>query len=307
MESIGCDLCGADNPETLFVGSLWMRSLLNDIALRRCRQCGLMYLSPRPNPEEMEAYYPTDYWAYRPAIEDERWDLMRWMRRRKMIQRRQWVERYSISKPGRILDVGCATGAFLREMSQAGWQVAGIEPMTAPAEYARTHLGLEVFQGTLEDAPYAAASFDVITFWDVLEHTHSPKAQLARTAELLRPGGLAVINIPNWHSLDRRLFGQYWSGYDPPRHLYVFTRATMSALLRHSGLTPFAWVSFMPAYYPFIISIDFWLQSVSSRWARRVGRALNFPGVRFLFEPWFTLSNWLNYSSEICVFARKNA
>jgi len=307
MERICCDLCGLDDTEVLYVGADWRRSLPDGIALARCRQCGLMYLNPRPGLNEMDTYYPADYGCFRPAVEDERWGLLRWMRRRKLIQRRKLIEHYSGSKSGDILDVGCATGLFLNEMAQAGWHVKGIEPTASAAEYARTRLGLDVFQGVLGQAIWPPESFDVATFWDVLEHTFSPSAELARTASLLKPGGLVAINVPNWHSLDRRIFGAHWIGLDPPRHLYVFTYSTLTALLERAGFRVLEWVCFMPSYFSFIASLDQWLQATSPRWARRVGRALNVPGVRFIFEPWFIVSNWLKWSGAISVFARKEA
>lgn len=307
METTLCDLCGADASNIVYSGAGWKQVVPQGVVLVQCRQCGLMYLSPRPGPDEIWQYYPNDYLPFRPTIESERFGLMRWMRRRKLAQRRRWIEYFGRRQSGIILDVGCATGLFLHEMALAGWQVAGVEPIAAAAEYARTHLGLNVFQGWLGQAPYPDKSFDVITFWDVLEHTYSPLTELMQTAKLLRPGGLVAINIPNWHSLDRRLFGPHWIGFDPPRHLYVFTRSTLTALLEKTGFRPIAWACFMPSYFSFVISLERWLQFRSPDWAPRVRRVLNIPGMRFIFEPWFTVSNWLKLAGVITVFALKEA
>lgn len=266
-----------------------------------------MYLSPRPGPAEIGLYYPPDYGNFRPAIEDERFSLMRWMRRRKLALRRKLVERYSGCAAGRLLDVGCATGLFLHEMAQAGWQVAGVEPADEAAAYARRRFGLDVLTGRLEDAPFVSCSFDVITYWDVLEHTFSPTAELAQAARLLKPGGLLAVNIPNWESPDRRLFGAHWIGLDPPRHLYVFTRRTLTALLARAGFDPVAWVCFMPSYFPFVLSLERRLLARAPAAARGLMRVLNFPGVRLLFEPWFSLANRLQRGGVIAVFARKRA
>jgi len=269
METPHCDLCAADDAEVIYRSVDWQRHAPDGIALVRCRRCCLMYLNPRPSPDEIGAYYLPDYGPFRPAVEDERFGPMRWIRRHKLIRRRKLVERFSGRKSGRILDVGCATGLFLHEMALAGWQVAGVEPTASAADYARTRLGLDVFEGVLEQAPFPPRSFDAVTFWDVLEHTFSPAATLERAADLLRPAGLVTINIPNWHSLDRRLFGAHWIGLDPPRHLYVFTRATLTALLQKSGFRVLDWICFMPSYYSFIISLDRRLSATSPRWARR--------------------------------------
>lgn len=306
LETTSCDLCGKVDYVIFYAGAEWKQPVPNGIMLVLCQRCGLIYLNPRPSQDAIGAFYGEDYPPYRPAIEDERFIVMRWMRRRKLVQRRKMVEYYSRRKSGRILDVGCATGLFLHEMAQAGWQVAGVDPSLSAATYARTRFNLNVFQGTLEEAPYSPESFDVVTFWDVLEHTFSPTAELSRAVRLLKPGGLVAVSIPNWDSLERRLFGAHWIGFDPPRHLYVFTRSTLNVLLKKSGLRTLGWVCFMPSYYPFIISLERWLRSVSPLWAQRVSRWLNFPGVRFIFEPWFIVLNRLKCGGVISVFARKD-
>ena len=304
MEETSCDSCGANRPQVIYCGPDWQQPL-PPVALVRCQNCGLIYLSPRPTPQEIGAYYPADYGPFRPAIEDERMALMRYMRRRKLAQRRHLIEQFSGRKTGRVLDVGCATGLFLHEMSLAGWETAGVELTPTAAEYARKRFGLNVFTGTLSELPAAPGAFDVVTFWDVLEHTFSPSSELARAATLLSPGGLIAINVPNWHSPDRRLFGPHWIGLDPPRHLYVFTRASLTTLLERAGLRPVGWVCFMPSYFSFAISVERWLEHSWPRAARPIGRVLNFPGVRFVFEPWFTLANWLKIGGVIAVFAVK--
>lgn len=305
METVSCDLCGADDTETIFAGPCWQQPVPDGSVLLRCRQCGLMYLSLRPAPDEISAYYTPDYTPYRPAIEDERFWLMRYIRRGKLVKQRRLVEKVSGRRTGSILDVGCSTGLFLHEMAQGGWQTTGVEPIPSAAEYARTRFGLEVFQGLLADASFPPQSFDVVTFWDVLEHTFSPAADLARAAQLLKPDGLLALNVPNYNCPDRRLFGPHWVGYDPPRHLYVFTRATLTALLHKTGFQPARWLCFMSSYYSFIVSLETWLTNRTPRLAKPVSRAVNFPGVRYLFEPYFTLMNWLKLGGVIAVFARK--
>jgi len=341
LKSPRCDLCGVDDAEVLFTGRDWP-DVPAAIAMVRCRRCGLMYLRPRPAPSAIGQFYPPDYAPFRPAVEDERWAIMRLARRRKLAARRRVVERFAGSRPagarggdprsdggqgkgsgtsgrpaggagaerrhqGRVLDVGCSTGLFLREMALAGWDAVGVELTPTAVRYARERFGLEVFEGMLEDAPLAAGSFDAVTFWDVLEHVYSPSATLARTAELLRPGGVVAINVPSWDSLDRRLFGRHWQGYDPPRHLYVFTRPTLTDLLGRAGFSPLGWTCFMPSYFTFILSVERWLKARRPGIAGPVMRALTFPGARLPLEPLFWALNRAGWGSVITVVARKTS
>ena len=303
VETVACDLCGSTDSKVLHVVHDMKYGGPGEFQLRRCTHCGLMFLSPRPVPAAIGAYYPPTYSAYRPAVEDEGFFLMRWMRQRKLARKRQLVERYAGRQSGRVLDVGCATGLFLHEMTLGGWQAAGVELTPEAAEYARKRFGLDVFTGMLLEAPLAPASFDAMTFWDVMEHTYSPSAELARAAELVKPGGLLALHVPNWNSVDRLLFGPFWAGLDPPRHLYVFTRPTLTALLERAGFRPIKWACCIPSYFSFVISVERLLEQRAPRLAPFFTWLLNFPGVRVLFEPWFTLTDWLGISGNIAVFA----
>lgn len=305
VEEVACDLCGTTVSTSLYALTDIVHQLPGEFTLRRCAACGLMYLSPRPTPRSIGNYYPPDYTPYRPPIEEERFALMRYMRRRKLIKRRVLIEKYSGLKQGRILDVGCATGLFLHEMQLSGWMAVGVEPIQSAAEFAQQRFGLEVFQGMLNDAPFAPQSFDAITFWDVLEHTFSPRAELAHAARLLKPGGLIAINVPNWDSFDRGPFGANWQGFDPPRHLYVFARQTLTEFLSQTGFQVVNWVCFMPGFFTWIVSVQRWLLTTHPAWTKPVMRLLMFPGMRLLFEPWFALMNARRTAPVISVFARR--
>ena len=204
-----------------------------------------------------------------------------------------------------MLDVGCATGLFLHEMQLAGWSAAGVEPTQSAADFARQRFGLEVFQGMLGDASFEPNSFDVITFWDVLEHTFSPQDELAHAAQLIKPGGLVAINVPNWESFDRKPYGRYWQGFDAPRHLYVFTRSTLTQLLANAGFRVIDWVCFMPGYFTWILSLQRQVAAQRPRLAHILRRVLMLPGVRLIFEPWFSFVNWRRTGPVISVFAQR--
>jgi SAM-dependent methyltransferase len=306
-EEAVCSLCGSRQSIELYHLTDTAHFVPGQFILRRCVDCGLMYLSPRPTPAAITHYYPSDYTPFRRPVEDERWRLMRWMRRRKLSRRRELIEQYQGRPRGRVLDVGAATGLFLHEMALAGWDTSGVELVDSAAAIARDRFGLDVFQGTLAQAPFAPETFDAVTFWDVLEHTYSPKQELLLAARLLRLNGVLALSVPNWDSFDRGLFGRHWQGLDSPRHLYVFSRSTLTRLLSEAGFGELRWICFMPGYFAFLPSLQRWLNSRSPALARPVMRFLSIPGMRLLFEPWFALMNGLMRGPVISVFARKQA
>lgn len=304
-EEVNCDLCHDTKSDVLYEFSDSLYDIPGFFQLRTCRNCGLMYLSPRPTESSIARYYPDDYSSYRPPIEEERSALMRWMRRRKLVKRRDMITRYLGQDNGRLLDVGSATGLFLNEMVQSGWDGHGVELIPSAANFSREYFNLDVFQGYLEDAPYKTNSFDVVTFWDVLEHTFSPTKTLDKASSLLRTGGILAFSIPNWESFDRKRFGPNWHGYDPPRHLFVFSKESLSKYLTNAGFELVDRVCFFPGYFFFIISLERWLKAKHPKHLNRVKRILSIPGFRLILEPWFTAQNWLGIGGIVTVFARK--
>ncbi len=302
-----CALCGADDAELMWTARDLAFGNPSEFPLVRCRQCGLIYLRVRPAPWEMSRYYPPEYKPYRPAIQDEHFWLMRWMRQRKVQRRRRIVERARQSIPGRILDVGCSTGIFLDAMRQAGWETQGIEIGPEAAHYARQRLGLDVFEGQLLEAHLPPGRFDVITFWDVLEHTFDPLETLREANRLLANGGILAMTLPNWQSLDRALFGREWSGYDIPRHLYVFTWPVLRRLLASAGLSGAKLWCDLGGYFTFAASARLWLnEHAHTPWLRRAAtRFLDLHGIRFPFEPFFHLMDWLGRGGTLVVLAHK--
>ena len=190
-EEVSCTRCGADGSQLLVALEDYLYKIPGHFAMRRCGQCGLIFLSPRPTPESLAAYYPDSYAPYRRAIQDEPNALMRWMRRRNIRQRSRLVERFAARSPGRLLDLGASTGIFMDDIRSLGWQVTGVELNENAAAYARERLGLEVICAELSQAQLPANHFDAITLWDVIEHTFDPAQILAEVWTQLAREGLS--------------------------------------------------------------------------------------------------------------------
>ena len=235
MRYVTCNFCGADDVSQALAGRDLLHGIPGEFSLVRCNRCGLMYINPQLTSGELENYYPEDYEAH---SETKKWQ-MGWLRRIDYAygieKRRRAIAHYI--HPGRMLDVGCATGAFLDGMREHGWKVMGIEPGTRAAVYAREVLGLQVQNTTFEAAQLEPESLDLVTMWNVLEHLSDPRQAFYRIKKALRPGGLLVFAIPNTESYDLRIFKKYWAGYDLPRHLFVFPPAALEKMLRATGFT----------------------------------------------------------------------
>ncbi len=137
---------------------------------------------------------------------------------------------------GRLLDVGCGGGFFVREAAAAGFSAEGTEVSAAAAEFARG-MGVRVHLGTLASSGLAPGAFDVVTLFEVVEHLATPAALVAEAAALLRPGGLLYLTTPNYGSLSRRLLGARWSLISR-QHPSLFAARGLAALCRRAGLEP---------------------------------------------------------------------
>ena len=101
--------------------------------------------------------------------------------------------------------------------------------------YARREKGLDVATGTLEDAGFADAHFDVVVLNHVIEHVPDPRALLVEIRRILRPEGLIVLGAPNAGSLMARLIGARWASFRPGEHIWHFTPSTLRRLVESEG------------------------------------------------------------------------
>jgi 2-polyprenyl-3-methyl-5-hydroxy-6-metoxy-1,4-benzoquinol methylase len=142
-----------------------------------------------------------------------------------------------LGRTGSLLDVGCGSGEVLRVAARRGWQGIGVEPVAESAAMARER-GLDVRTTTLEASGLPERSFDVVSAFHVLEHMTDGVGFLRTLARWARPGGLVVIEVPNWHSFHRRNNGPHWPGLRPLEHVAHYEPKTLAATLRRAGLVP---------------------------------------------------------------------
>jgi 2-polyprenyl-3-methyl-5-hydroxy-6-metoxy-1,4-benzoquinol methylase len=253
IEYVSCDLCGADQIERVAELQDYWHDVPGTFTVVRCRQCTLHYLNPRPTPASLDALYPNDYYAYapRPALVDgARTRIKRAVRANRWLSAvANWIPplrdavrdaliRDDIPEwipPGAALDIGCGSGVALDLLKDMGWRTAGLEPSAAAADSARQS-GHEVFCQSATDPLPAGRTYDLIIASHVLEHVHSPTRMLTQVRPLLTPGtGRMIIEVPNLDSLFTRLFQGMATAFDTPRHLYMYSPATLQALLAKAG------------------------------------------------------------------------
>ncbi len=305
IETTPCLLCGAiDFNPWVRLGD-WAYELPGEFQLVKCCNCNHIYQTPRPTQAAIQIFYPDHYQPFLQPVAPKDNSLIRFWRRLQWRARCRQVAQ--LRRGGRLLDIGASTGLFLNEMRSYGdWTLAGVELNPQAAQSARTRFGLEIFTGQLEETPWPPASFDVITMWDVLEHLPQPRQALLKMRELLPEGGYIIASVPHADSVDARLFGRYWIGLDPPRHLSVFTRAGLRRLFQEAGFEVEATYCFYGRYTTFALSLKQWLHAhlkpTSGR--RLIEQILFFPIWRYLTLPYFWLIDQLQLGAIITIRAR---
>ncbi len=166
-----------------------------------------------------------------------------------------------------LLDLGCWVGFLLSEAQERGWETTGVEPSQFASAYARERLGLAVHTGDLFETELPAGHYDAIVMGDVIEHLPRPGRALDRMAELLRPGGIAWMALPDAGSVVARgLRARWWSVI--PTHVQFFTRRSLRTLLERHG-----WTVLEIGSSPKAFTVRYYLERVGG-YSPRLARAL---------------------------------
>lgn len=221
MKEATCSVCDSKENRKLFTAKdyNWLDSGSFDIV--RCKKCGFVYISPRPEASELSKYYPDLYYGGNDSDLSHKIGL---------------IKRYF--KPGSVLDIGCGRGSFLGRMKELGWDARGVELSKGEAEAAKEIFNIDVSTKDIAESGFLEGQFDLITLWHSLEHMEDPARILREAYRLLKKGGGLIISTPNMSSLQARLFRKMWYHIDAPRHPSLFSTSTLKALLKRLQFSP---------------------------------------------------------------------
>jgi len=221
-ELIPCNLCDR------YAFNILYRKQLEGLTYQivKCKGCGLVYMNPHFAKEENRELYNEDYYYF-----DTKDDLLNLHKAEEQFRR---IKRYSSG--GKLLEIGCAKGFFLKIASSHGWESYGVDISAHACMFAQKQLNLNVIPQALEDADLPERSFDLIALWDTIEHFRDPFKALTKIKSLLKDDGMVVIETPNINSIFFALFRRHWLGFNP-FHLYYFSPYTLKGLLSKAGFS----------------------------------------------------------------------
>lgn len=325
MESPVCELCGSPNAEVIVRQKDLLHHITDELySIVRCVSCRFMYLSPRPTEAEIGRFYPDTYYSA-PAPPRRFSGVKRWVmedyygypsdhprtmlhRLRKVLLYPEMLRRRVTGRTilpwvgkGRLLDVGCGHGVSAAVLAQQGWEVYGLDFSRVAADHARVLLGRDrVHIGDLYSAHYPDRRFDVVLMSHALEHLYQPKKVLAEVRRILKDEGRLVVAVPNAESWEAALCGPWWGPWDPPRHLYHFTKESLARLLTMAG--------FSVARFRTGVTSAHLTSSVERAWRETRGTALPMKRSieRWLLRPFSLLAGNLGHGTELLVQAVKS-
>lgn len=207
---------------------------------RSCAGCGSLYVSPRPQPEQLASYYveakAVRFWSeqfYKQTAEARREKMFR--PRAKLIK--DLKERGVITDTGAFVDVGAGYGLFLQEVRTLGLfkRLMGLEPEPRLAAICRAE-GFEIVEKWVEDVKDGDFSISVAACFEVIEHVFDPIAFLSGCKRLLKPGGVLVLTTLTIGGFDLQVLWDQSRSITPPQHLNFPSLKGMSLLLSKAGL-----------------------------------------------------------------------
>lgn len=194
-----------------------------------CTGCGL--LSTSASKKQIKEYVKNKY-SYQYAID---YSLALPKLYKRFARHLNLLNKYHLK--GKLLDVGCGTGDFLRYIKSVpnSFSVYGIEPSEILRRAASKNTNTKIKNGRLNHIPYKNNYFDVITCYDVLEHDQELKKNVLELRRVLKPGGILLIQAPNYNSFMAQITGNKWDWWCIPDHVLHFSPLFLANYLRSNG------------------------------------------------------------------------
>jgi 2-polyprenyl-3-methyl-5-hydroxy-6-metoxy-1,4-benzoquinol methylase len=305
FEGVSCYVCGSEK----FKAQLYAEDDLTGkeglFQYVKCTDCSLVYQNPRISMKGIKYFYDSEYIAHRKKKD---WGVLtplyEWAMgkhdRDKATLVKKWVD---LDKKTKVLDVGCAVGTFLLHINEKyGCQMHGVD-FKEGLDYPGFEK-IKFYQGLFYDQKMEKEQFDLVTMWHFLEHCYDPNRSLQMAAEVLKPGGKLVIEVPRLDSLTYSLYGSKWPGVQAPQHTALYDKKSILKLIEKNGFKVLKYMPYgaFPPYFYIFTGLYFKLFGKGLKLDRII-----FPYFlgQFLLTPILMLQKVLNLSMQTIVCEKK--
>jgi 2-polyprenyl-3-methyl-5-hydroxy-6-metoxy-1,4-benzoquinol methylase len=223
-----CIICGFDQ-------AINKTSKLQHYNIYACQNCGFRWLDPQPTDAELSKIYNDQYF-----LDEGEAEITELVNKLKSATARLYLEQLvqgdlSSTSGLSLLEIGCGMGDFLVEAQSKGFKVSGLEVTDHLVEFSNRRLGSSSVQkGFIETSNFQKESFEIVAFFDVIEHVRNPLDFMTRVNSLLRKTGIVYIVTPSLDSWSAKLLGKNWMEYKV-EHLSYFNKKAITLLLEKAG------------------------------------------------------------------------
>jgi len=235
-ENTVCALCGSTMSKVEACGhdSQYQTSIVK-FCFVECTNCGHIYLNPRPTSEELAFIYPDNYYTKDSRHAGFIVSLMKKI----VIKRRLAFCKTVFKKNAAILECGCGDCSLLIDIkTRYPWcHVKGVDVSISPEAINNCRsLNIDLIQENIEDMDFGEEVYDLIIMNQLIEHLHNPVVVIEKMKQALKPGRLISIETPDLDGYDRKIFQKsFWGGYYFPRHMHLFSSASLRELFEKHG------------------------------------------------------------------------
>jgi len=216
-----CPVCGSVKLRSALTGK-WKHSSYN-----KCLKCRLLFQNPQENIKKTKSRYNGNYFKYELENQHNFFNLIK-----------KTLYDFNILKMlpegARVLEIGSATGLFLKYMNENNFDAAGLEICRESAEYGKKNYKVNIVNKTLEESNFNRNSFDFIHFSHLIEHLNDPLNFLKIVNEIAKPKGLIMITTPNSSGLFAKIFNENWRCIVDD-HLFIFNKKSLKILFKKSS------------------------------------------------------------------------
>ncbi len=239
---IPCPLCNSSEHRSF---PIYYKLKEKQFEARQCRNCGFVFLDPRPSAEDLQLMYSDEYFLHDGADfgahSPTDYETAAIRGSVKFPEILGWIKKF---RPGgKFFEIGCGMGYFLDYARKQGYEVEGIEYAALGTNMCFEKFGLNVKQSSFEDYKANPDLFDVVFMGDVLEHLITPLEMLQKAHGMIKPGGVVAVEVPSMFNsivgrgaiMTYRAIGMKKKMPMPPYHVNEFTPKTLEAILKKAG------------------------------------------------------------------------
>jgi 2-polyprenyl-3-methyl-5-hydroxy-6-metoxy-1,4-benzoquinol methylase len=268
--------------------------IVNGYILTKCQVCKHMFVNEIISQEKLDIHYHSKT-PNKDIIEEDVYFNQAnynnlnyyYLKLRSIILKKQIT--------GKILDIGCNTGAFLDVMK--GYECYGVDRSPSYAKPAIEKYGNNIFIGSFEEYTPPDFFFDCITLQDVLDHMTDPVSSLKKCHKLLKPDGLLIVKVHDMSSFISKIMGKYFYGIIPPEHLSYFSRTSLRTALKKTGFIK---------QYSIHIGHRMFLSTVFHRLSKGNHKSYMYRIFKLISKTWLgNIPIYKNFHDIITVFAEK--